>query len=111
MFTCTRSADSRGLGSCRHELDYDLIELEGIRLLRAIGRHGSVTVQNLADERLPLALRQAASPCNERGSAERGERLVSLEVPGLVFHMDAIDLEAALLGQCAVFFRREMHEG
>lgn len=39
---------------CKHDLQ--LIELEGVLLLRAVSRHQPVAIQDLGDESLPLFL-------------------------------------------------------
>src|SRR5262249_14683979 len=70
----------------RRQHHVQLVELEGVRLLRGLRGNRPVAVEDVVDERVPLVFRQVLSPLNEGGAAEGDEALTRLEVPRLIFN-------------------------
>jgi 3-hydroxypropanoate dehydrogenase len=84
--------------SRRFEHNFQLIELESVRLLRAARRYSAISAEHLGDECWPVAIWQVARPLDERRTGELDECLARLEVPGTVLEPHPEHAKPVLVG-------------
>ena len=71
----------------------------------------AVAVEHLVDEgRVPIR-REQSCPLDEGRRGEVDKRIARLEVPLLLLHIEALDAQAAVLGERAVGIGREVEYG